>query len=151
MDLEFFNFNYWFLQTVAMMLTALIIPNLTVTGPFGAFITVFAIAFINSKVWDAALFFQLPDTLTVQALVLFFSNGTIFWILVKLLPGIEVTGFLPALIAPLVFTVCSLLIDEYAKDIDWLNVLNYIIDRLQDLAAYLREHTVERGTPGSTQ
>lgn len=114
-----FNFNYWFLQTVAMCLTALFIPGLRVTSPLGALLAVIGLAYINSKVWDAALFFSVPDHFTLKTAALFLSNGIIFWILVKLLPGIEVDGLLPALIAPLVFTFTSVFISEYAKDVDW--------------------------------
>jgi hypothetical protein len=56
----------------------------------------------------------------MQALLLFLANGVLFWILVKILPGIEVQGVLPALAAPVVFTLTSLFIDHYLADVDWL-------------------------------
>ncbi|MCB0311179.1 MAG: phage holin family protein [Bdellovibrionales bacterium] len=122
-----------------MMITALLIPNLRVTGPLGALATVIALAFVNSKVWDAALFFQLPNSISIQAVSLLLANGAIFWILVKILPGIEVDGVAPALLAPVVFTVTSLLIDHYAQDIDWLKVLEHAIAWLQQMRDYFRE------------
>ncbi len=117
------NLNYWFLQTVAMCLTALFIPGLRVTSPFGALAAVVALAFVNSKVWDAALFFSIPDEFSIKTASLFLTNGVIFWVLVKLLPGIEVKGVLPALVAPLIFTLTSVFISEHAADIDWGKVL----------------------------
>lgn len=116
------NINYWVLQTLAMLLTAFLIPNLTITNPLGALLTVVALAFINSSIWDAALFLQVPDSITMHTAMLFLSNGLIFWILVKLLPGIECKGFLPALIAPVVFTLCSLVISKYLQHIDWIEL-----------------------------
>ena len=101
-----------------MLLTCLLIPNLTVSGPIPAFLTVVALGFVNAKAWDTALFFQIPNQVSYQALTLFLANGIIFWIVVKVLPGIEVKGVLPALIAPVVFTICSLVIDTYGKDVD---------------------------------
>lgn len=130
------NYSYWILQTVAMLFTALLIPRLRITSIFGALFTVITLAFINSKVWDAALFFQIPNSFNTQALLLFGTNGIIFWLVVKFLPGIEVDGFLPALVAPVVFTICSLIISAYAGEIDWLKVLEYIINFLSDLKAY---------------
>ncbi len=109
-----YNLNYWILQTLAMTLTALLIPKLRIDGPIGAFIMVIALGFVNAHLWDVALFYSVPNTPTVQTATLFLANGIIFWILVKVLPGIEVEGFLPALIAPIVFTFCSMIIAKYA-------------------------------------
>src|SRR3990172_11967686 len=96
--------NYWILQTGAMMLTALLIPKLRITSLLGASLTVLALGLLNATLWDAALFFQIPHAFSTQALVLLAANGAIFWILVKILPGIEIDGVLPALAAPIVFT-----------------------------------------------
>ena len=111
--------NYWVLQTLAMGFTALLIPRLRITSIFGAFKIVAALAFLNATLWDAALFFSLPDEMTTQAGLLLATNGVLFWILVKVLDGIEVEGFLPALVAPVVFTGLSLLIDQYGHMVDW--------------------------------
>lgn len=126
-------FSYWVLQSVAMMLTAALIPRLTITGISGAFGTVLALALVNASVWDAALFFNVPDHLSAQAGLLFLANGVLFWILVKILPGIEVEGVLPALIAPVVFTVLSLIISHYGKDIDWPMVGSWLLQTIEQV------------------
>lgn len=119
MELPEINFTFWILQSLAMLLTALIIPKLTVTNPLGAIAMVIALAFINTNIWDAALFFKIPNHISAQAATLFLVNGVIFWVLVKLLPGIEVEGFLPALVAPIVFTICNLIVVNYGMQVDW--------------------------------
>ena len=122
MDFSAINVDFWILQTIAMMVTCFLLPRLTVSGPLGALGAVVALAFVNAQVWDAALFFQVPDSLSAHALVLMLSNGLVFWVVVKILPGIEVEGILPAIAAPIVFTICSLLISHYGKDIEWQKV-----------------------------
>jgi len=134
-----FNLGYWVLQSLAMIATALLIPRLTITSIFGAIGIVIAIAFVNSKLWDAALFFHLPDTFSVQAGLLLLVNGLIFWLLVKLLPGIEVQGLLPAVAAPVVFAICSMLIGAFAADIDWRAVLDGSISLLEEIRLFFRE------------
>lgn len=105
-----------------MMVTVFLIPRLRVHGPIPAFVTVLVLAFINTHLWSAALFFSIPQSATLQALLLLLVNGVIFWLVVKLLPGIEVDGILPAIAAPVVFTVCSMLIEVYGPQIEWAKV-----------------------------
>ena len=116
------NFGYWMVQTVAMLLTCFLIPRLRVGSPFSALLVVVAIGFVNAHFWDNALFSHVPAELTTQTVLLFFANGIMFWVLVKLLPGIEVDGFLPALVAPVVFTIASLVVSELAERVDWAKV-----------------------------
>ncbi len=108
-----YYFNYWFLQSLAMALTVALLPNLRLTGIAGATLMVAGLALVNSFVWDAALFFQVPNSLTSHAVVLMVANGVIFWILVKLLPSIEIDGIVPAILAPIIFSVFSMFIMQY--------------------------------------
>lgn len=127
------DINYWVLQTLAMMLTCLLIPNLKVSGPIPALATVVSIGFINAHYWSAALFFSLPDSPTTQAGVLLLMNGVIFWVVVKVLPGIEVSGVFPALAAPIVFTLCNVGINMYLKDVDWPAVFQMTMQFLVEM------------------
>lgn len=113
------SIGIWVIQIIAMMLTALLIPGLTISGPIGALIAVAGLAFVNTQFWDAGLFYSLPTSLTVNTLYLFLTNGIIFWFIVKILPGIQTQGFLPAFIAPVIFTVTSICLNHYLKDVDW--------------------------------
>jgi len=108
----------WLLNTIAMMLTALVIPRLRITSIFGALGIVIALAIVNATVWNAAMFETIPHAVTVQTLVLVLSNGAIFWVLVKVLPGIEVEGILPAIVAPIVFTLMSMLVWKFGAHLD---------------------------------
>lgn len=111
--------QYWFLQTVAMLLTAFVIPRFRIKGPLAALMLVLVLGFVNSTIWDAALFLHIPDSATTHAAVVLLANGILFWILVKLIPGIEVIGLLPALAAPVVFSLVSVLTYQYGREIDW--------------------------------
>lgn len=114
--------NYWGLQTVAMMVTALLIPRMRITSIFGALGIVLALGLVNATLWDTALFFSVPSSFSSQALTLLLANGVLFWVLVKLLPGIEIEGFAPAIVAPVVFTALSLVISAYGRDLDLLDL-----------------------------
>lgn len=142
MDILSIDFKFWALQTVGMMLTGLCIPGLKVKGPVGAFLAVAALAYINATYWDWALFFKLPDSVTVKALLLVLTNGVIFWILVKLLPGIEVEGILPALLAPLVFAVLSFVVPTVYGTIDWVKVWAELQDGITFVRTYFENNNL---------
>jgi putative membrane protein len=134
--------RYWVLQTVAMMLTALVIPRLRITSIIGAIGILVALAFVNATLWSAALFFSVPASPTVEALVLVLANGAIFWVLCKLLPGIEVQGVLPAIVAPVVFTLASMLIARYGDHVDPEAIGSAVADSIRRLRQWLEKTRV---------
>lgn len=140
-NLPAIDLNFWILQSLAMGATALLIPRLTITSIFGATLMVIALALINSYLWDAALFFRVPDALSTQTLLLFLVNGSIFWVLVKILPGIEVEGIIPALVAPVVFTGLSILIDYYGSQLDTVKILKQGFEQ----AVQLKNTLIDQG------
>ena len=75
---------------------------------------------------------QVPDSLTHHALVVFGANGILFWLVVKILPGIEVSGVIPALVAPIVFSLVSMFLATYAKDIDWEELGRLSIEQVHE-------------------
>ncbi len=111
-------------QLVAMGLTVFILPGLRVSSIFGAISILIAITIVNATIWDAALFFSMAGSLSVLTLQVFIANGLIFWVLVKLLPGIEVSGFLSAFLAPIIFTVMSSVLRIYAPELDWIKLIS---------------------------
>ncbi len=143
--------NYWVLQSIAMGVTVFLIPKLRVTSIFGPVGAVVALALVNAFIWDAALFFSIPNHLSLQVLLLFLVNGLIFWLIVKLLPGIEVEGILPALIAPVVFTICSVIISSYGKDIDWQKVYDISMTEVSKVKDYFAHNLPSENTTQADQ
>lgn len=132
---------FWAFQTIAMLITAWLLPGLKVSGPIPAFITVIALALVNAKIWDAALFFSVPDAMTTQAIVLLVANALIFWVVVKLLPGIEIDGVFSAVAAPVLFTVTSLFLSVVAKDVDW----NHVLEKTKEVAQQVKDFVEASG------
>ena len=145
MTLPEFNASHWIIQTVAMMITVFFIPRLRVNGPLPALATVIVLAFINAHLWSTALFFSIPSSLTLQTVLLLLVNGIIFWIVVKVLPGIEVDGIFPAIVAPLVFTVLSIVIEAYAPSIDWRGLWQEAVSWMNFLRGYFQTAETLKG------
>lgn len=134
-----FDPAFWAMQCVAMLLTCLLIPKLTVSGPIPALLTVITLAFINSHIWSTALFLKIPDELAYRAILLLLANGLLFWIVVKIIPGIEVSGVFAALLAPVVFSAMSLFIDQYKDEIDWTQLSKAALEITKNIKDYFAE------------
>lgn len=144
------NLNLFVIQTLALLITAFLMPRFQVKGPLSAAIAVLVISIVNSTVWDSGLFFTLPDSATTQAAMLIVVNGVLFWLLAKTLPGIEMQGFLPALFAPIVFTIVSGVVYQYGKDVDWLQMGKEGIAAIQDIRDNVKEGTQHGTEPVAT-
>lgn len=136
------------IQTVAMILTAILMPRFTVSGPLSALLAVVTLSLVNTHLWDTALFFSVPDSLTVHALTLVIANGIVFWLLVKILPGIDTQGILPPLIAPIIFTIISIGLHEISPKIPWAELFGKTKSIVIDAKEHLKdgEHHVARPT-----
>lgn len=139
-----FDVAYWVTQTVAMALTVLVIPNLRVTSIFGPVLAVIALALVNTTVWSSELFSQIPGALSTQAVTLLAINAAIFWLIVKVLPGIESKGVLPVLAAPIVFTVCAMIVPQVYSRVDWKQVGVHATQLVDEAKSFVATNNVAR-------
>lgn len=141
------SLTHWLMQIVAMALTVFLLPGVQITKPSGLVLTVGAISAVNTLLWSDALFSALPDSLTQRAVLLVLTNGAIFWVLAKLLPGIEIHSVTAALFAPIVFSVLNVATHHYAPMVDWPAVAATTWEYLQQLFASLRSFFQETQAP----
>ena len=122
MTLYGLNLSHWITQCLSMSLVALFIPNLRVTSIFGPVFAVVGLSLVNTYLWSSELFSVLPSSVSAQTATILLINGAIFWLVVKVMPGIETKGIIPSLVAPIVFTACSLVLPKVTDSIDWVAV-----------------------------
>ena len=136
--LQIINIKFLLIQSVAMLITCGLLPRLYVTSILGAIVMAASLSFVNSHLWSAALFLQIPDAVSYQALTLILCNGVIFWFLVKVLPGISIEGILPAIIAPIIFSFTSLVLQRYEPLINWKQVYQTTTNSLSQVKTYIQ-------------
>ena len=124
------NTSQWITQIVALALTAWILPGLKISNLLSLVGMVFIISLTNSMLWDAALFYQIPDSISLQALLTILANGLFFFVLVRLLPGIECTGIGTAIISPILFSLLTIGLSRYGKDVNWESIGQTIVDTI---------------------
>ena len=131
--------NLWIVQTIALILTALVVPGFSISGPLSAFLAVITLSIVNTQIWDTALFFSVPDSLTMHALTLIFANGVVFWILVKILPGIDTKGFIAPFLAPILFSISSFYLYHHAKDLDWGKIFSTAKESVSEVKEKIKQ------------
>ena len=130
-----------------MIAVTVLIPGLKLNGIFGAFGMVMALALLNSTLWDSGLFHAMPEVQSLHGLVLMLINGVLFWVLVKVLPGIEIKGILPAVLAPVTYTVLTVLIQTYGSHINVIDSVKSLASSLSGVKEQMLEEPTEPKTP----
>ena len=125
------NIENLFVQAVALAITAFLLPGLKITNLFSLLGLAAIITLINDQVWDAALFYHIPDEFSLHMLLILLSNGILFWILVKALPGVESSGLFTALISPVLFSLITVLITRYASFVNWTQASELVFSFVQ--------------------
>lgn len=124
------------LQVIAMCITALILPGFKVTSLLGPITAVIALGFINMLYWDSELFHLIPDAFSIRVLSLLGINALIFFIVIKILPGIEIDAVFPAIAAPVLFSALTILLKQYAPELTFAEMASLAGDVLLNLRNY---------------
>lgn len=127
------NFDFIILQSLAITLTAILLPRLKIKSFSAPVMTAVALSWINDIYWDSGLFYSVPTSLSTDTLTLLVMNGLIFWIIIKLIPGIEIRGILTPIYSAVIFTCCSMLAHKYGSDINWTEVIQNIFSLLDEV------------------
>lgn len=130
------NLNFILLQSLAITILAMLMPKLKITSIAGPILTVIVLSYINDTFWDEKLFFSVPDAPELKALYLILVNALIFYVLVKILPGIEISGIVPALVAPLYLVCSTYIIKTYFHNFDIAKLMVYLLNILTYLKTY---------------
>ena len=101
---------HWFLASVALMITAYLVPGFRVDGFFAALIAAVVIGVVNVFVWPVLAVLTLPLTFLTFGLFLLIVNGIALKIAAALTPGFAINGFMPAVIGSVVLTIVGWLI-----------------------------------------
>ncbi len=96
-----------FLNALAVMVVAYLVPGVSVTSFPSAFIAAIVIGLVNALIRPLVLLLSLPVTILTLGLFTFVINALMFWLASKIVPGFDISGFWPAFWGSLVFWIVS--------------------------------------------
>lgn len=90
------------INAAALALAATVVEGFTVSGAYAAIIAAIILGILNALVRPILVFLTLPVTIVTLGLFVFVINGFMVWLMASMVKGIEVAGFLPALMVALI-------------------------------------------------
>lgn len=100
----------WAANAAALMILTYVMPSVHVKGFGTALLVAVILGLINILVRPVLVLLTLPVTLLTLGLFLLVINGAMFMLADKLIDGFNVDGFVAAIIAALLYSVISWLI-----------------------------------------
>lgn len=109
-------FLTWLLATISLLITAYLVPGVTVSGFTAGAIAAIVIGLINATVKPILTILTLPLTILTLGLFLLVVNGISLSLAAYFTPGLTVNGFWPAVIGALVLSLVSSLIGNLTRE-----------------------------------
>ncbi len=105
----------WLIYTVAIVISAFILPGVTVSGFVIALVVAVVIGAINAFVKPLFVALTLPLTFLTFGLFLFVINALLVMLAAWIVPGFQVAGFWWALLFSVVLSVVNSVLYKFGK------------------------------------
>ncbi|TVQ52357.1 MAG: phage holin family protein [Spirulina sp. DLM2.Bin59] len=108
----------WLVSALAVLLTAWVVPGLTIASFTAALIAAPIFGIVNAVVKPLLVLFTLPLTILSLGLFLLVVNAIAFGLVGYITPGFNVSGFFPALFGSFVLSIVSSILNSLLKGDD---------------------------------
>jgi putative membrane protein len=97
----------WLVNAVALIAVAYVVPGIAVSDFVTALLAALLLGFVNTVVRPILILLTLPVTLLTLGLFILVINGLLFWFVGSFVVGFTVSGFWPAVLGALAYSVIS--------------------------------------------
>ena len=97
----------WLLNAVALLAVAYLMPSVHIESFGTALIAALVLGLANALVRPILILLTLPVTILTLGLFILVINGILFLGVTKLVPGFEVAGLWPAILAAILYSIVS--------------------------------------------
>jgi putative membrane protein len=105
----------WVINAGLLMLIPYVVPGVAIKNFGTALVAALILAFVNALIKPILILLTLPINILTLGLFILVINGLMFWLVSALVKGFQISGFWPAFLAALVFSIFSI-------------ALNYLLD-----------------------
>ena len=100
-------FIHWLIRTLAVIISAYLLPGVKVEGFFAALVTALVLGLLNTLIRPVLLLLTLPINLLTLGLFTFVINALLILMTSAIVPGFEVRNFGWALLFGLVLSIIN--------------------------------------------
>lgn len=101
----------WALNALVLLALPYVLSGVTVTGFGSALLAALVLGLVNTLVRPVVLLLTLPINLVTLGLFTLLVNGAMFWLASRFLDGFSVAGFWWAVLAALVYSSATRVVD----------------------------------------
>jgi putative membrane protein len=101
--------------SMAVLFVAALLPGIKITNALALFVTVFFLGILNTLLRPIMILITLPMTIFTFGLFIFIINGLILYLTSMLVSGFEISSILVAIIASILISIFSALINWLAR------------------------------------
>ena len=103
----------WLLASLALLITAYIIPGIQIEGIWAAFLASAVLGLINAVLKPVFVILTLPVTIVTIGIFLLFINPIMLWIAGSITPKFKVDGFVPAILGSIGLAIVTAVINYF--------------------------------------
>lgn len=100
----------WIINSLAILIVTYIVKGIEVASPITVIVVAFVLGIVNAFLRPLIILITLPITIFTFGLFTFFINGSLFYMVSKIVKGFVITGFWPAFFGALLFSAISFLL-----------------------------------------
>ena len=100
----------WIINSLAILIVTYIVKGIEVASPMTVIVVAFVLGIINAFLRPLIILITLPITIFTFGLFTFFINGSLFYMVSRIVKGFVITGFWSAFFGSILFSIISLLL-----------------------------------------
>lgn len=102
----------WFLNALALMLLAQLVPGISVSSFYAALIAALILGLVNALIRPILFLLTLPVTIVTLGLFALVLNALLLWFVGTIVKGFTVEGFFPALVGSIILWAVSVVTNQ---------------------------------------
>lgn len=106
----------WSLSALALMLLPQLVDAIRVDSFYAALAAALCIGLVNALIRPILIIVTLPINILTLGLLTFAINGLLFWFVASFVKGFTVTGFWPAVLGAILYSIATWAISTMLRD-----------------------------------
>lgn len=110
------------INAIALLFTAYLVPGFVIADFTSALLAAIVLGVVNTFIKPVLSFITAPLTVVTLGLFTFVVNAIVLFIVSAVVPGLQIEGWLPAILGAIVLSIISTILNSVLKDLGKLKL-----------------------------